>query len=299
MSKNNLKVSVLIKGGLGNQLFCYAAARSLAIRNSAELIIDNISSFKRDFKYRQSYQLHHFNTIGRLANYYERLEPFGRVRRKLLRKLNSQKSLEQRAYITDEESNYFSEFLNLKINHSVILDGYWQDEKYFIDNKRIIQKELTVIPPNDIKNQDYAHSINKNSSVAVHVRWFEKNSEAAVNTIKKEYYNKAIEYYEDHLNEPHYFLFSDDIASAIRNISFPHGRLIPVDFNSSDQNAYADFWLMSQCNHFIIANSTFSWWAAWLGEKNDSIILYPGKKYQNSDNWNFIDIVPDRWQKIN
>jgi hypothetical protein len=298
MIKKKFKVLVLIKGGLGNQLFCYAAARRLAYENNAELIIDHISSFKRDYKYKQIYQLDHFNVSGRLAKYTERLEPFGRIRHKLSRSLNHHRTLSKKTYITDEKGEIFTELKKDELTHSVILNGYWQNELYFNDIKEIIKKELSVKPPKDTNNQNYAKLINDKISIAVHVRWFEKGINDPVNTIKLEYYKKAINYCEAHLEKPSYYLFSDDIASSMKNISFPNDRLIPVDIHSSKEKAYADFWLMTQCKHFIIANSTFSWWAAWLGEQKHTIILYPGEDFQNSGSWNFIKTAPSRWTII-
>jgi len=298
MIKNHFKIILRVKGGLGNQLFCYAAARSISIKNNAELIIDNISGFIRDVEYNRSYQLHHFNISGRTANYFERLEPFGRIRRKILCKLNDQRAFSQKTYLTDEKDDIFDELKNQGINCSVILDGYWQNELYFNDIKETIKEELSVIPPKDINNQNYAELISNKNSVAVHVRWYEKGIENSVNTLKLAYYKEAINYCEAYLEKPDYFLFSDDIVSAAKNIPFPEDRLTLVNINTSKEMAYADFLLMSKCKHFIIANSTFSWWAAWLGEQDATMILYPSESFQNSNNWNFIKLVPKRWTKI-
>ena len=136
------KVIVRILGGLGNQLFCYAAARRLALVNDAELVLDTVSGFTYDRVYRRQYQLDHFNIPCRKATPTERLEPFGRLRRWLLRTWNRRLPFEKRSYIFQEGLDFDPRLLEFKPRGTVYLEGYWQSEKYFKDVEDIIRQEF-------------------------------------------------------------------------------------------------------------------------------------------------------------
>jgi len=124
-----MKVIVRIQGGLGNQLYCYAAAKRLAIKNNAELIIDDVSGFKWDYLYQRKYMLDHFEIPHRKATSNERLNPFERVRRGLRKKLQQQKSFENRNYVEQEFNEFDSRLLSFRISQDIYIDGLWQSEK--------------------------------------------------------------------------------------------------------------------------------------------------------------------------
>ena len=117
------KVIAHLFGGLGNQLFIYAAARRLALANNAELVLDDVSGFSNDTMYRRKFQLNHFNIHNRKASAFERLEPFSRLRRALKRKWNHRSIFEQRHYLAQEGIDYDPRLLDLKLNGSVHLEG--------------------------------------------------------------------------------------------------------------------------------------------------------------------------------
>ncbi len=122
------KLIVRIVGGLGNQLFCFAAARRLAMVNNIELVLDDISGFLYDHDYQRSYQLDHFNITCRKATSAERLEPLQRLRRALKRKWNQRIPFAQRSYHVQEGVDFDSRLLNLKPEGTVYFEGYWQSE---------------------------------------------------------------------------------------------------------------------------------------------------------------------------
>ena len=154
------KLIVRLFGGLGNQLFIYSASRSLALRNNAELVIDDISGFKYD-KYKRSNQLKHFQLKYRKANSEERLEPFSRIRRFLKRKLNSYRQFKDRDYIVQYNRDFDPRLNNFKIKRRVFIEGYWQSENYFKDFENQIRKDLKIIPPNDKTNYEIARQLKK------------------------------------------------------------------------------------------------------------------------------------------
>ena len=299
------KIIPRIFGGLGNQLFIYAAARRLALVNHAELVLDDVSGFVRDHQYQRNYQLDLFQIPCRKATPRERLEPFSRVRRYLLRRWNDRRSFEDRTYLCQEGVDFDPRLLSLRPRGTFYLEGYWQSEGYFKDVEDQIRKDLTIIPPSDTTNQTMAEQIGRHEAVAVHVRFFdepESNSgatkETGNNNASGDYYHRAIKEMEQRVPGAHYFLFSDRPEAARASIPLPDERITLVHHNQGDAMAYADLWLMTQCKHFIIANSTFSWWGAWLAVHPDKIVIAPGFEMRDGKmSWGFRGLLPDRWMK--
>jgi hypothetical protein len=284
-----------IKGGLGNQLFCYAAARHLAIINQVDLLIDDVTGFARDLKYQRQYQLDRFNITASKATPAQRLEPFERYRRKAIEWISSNKPFSTRSYLVQEGMDFDKRFLTIKVEKKLYLDGYWQSESYFKDIAHIIRQDLKIMPPSDAVNHQMAEQINNCNAVAVHVRWFDNPSSTGVHNLATDYYQKAIDLIEQKVDTPHYFLFSDDPAAASKKINLPQDRVTFVTHNQGDENAYADLWLMSQCRSFITANSTFSWWGAWLSESPDKIVLTPNIHIDGVTAWGFEGLIPPAW----
>lgn len=281
------KIISRIFGGLGNQLFIYAAARRLALTNKAELIIDHISGFTHDYQYKRHYQLDHFNIPCRKATPAERLEPFARARRYLKRSWNNRRPFEQRSYIQQEGIHFDPRLLSLRPKGSLYLEGYWQSEDYFKDVEKEIREELQITPPKDEKNLLMAKRIQQELAVAVHVRFFgepdiaDSAGNADINALG-DYYEGAIATIDERIPGAHYFVFSDRPEQARANLPLPDSRMTLVHHNQGDVMAYADLWLMTQCKHFIIANSTFSWWGAWLAENSAKVVTVPSFEKQGS-----------------
>jgi len=272
------KVVTRIKGGLGNQLFCYAAARRLAVVNDAELVIDDVSGFIRDRLYHRQYMLDHFNICARKATYRERLEPFGRYRRYCLSQWSRFKPFEERRYLVQEQSGFDDRFLNIRLSDTIYLDGLWESENYFKDVEYLIREDLRIIPPTDETNLKAADKIINSNAIAIHVRCFDSSNYSNLHpNLSNDYYSKAVAFMEARVESPFYYLFSDNPMVADSRLSFPKDRSTFISHNKGDVNAYADLWLMSLCNNFITANSTFSWWGAWLCSNRSKIVIMPGE----------------------
>ena len=291
-----IKVIVRIKGGLGNQLFCYAAARRLALMNNAELIIDDITGFLRDKQYRRQYELDHFKIPCRKATSAERLEPFERYRRGIMKLLSHGRPFSRRRYLEQKGIDFDERLLVLKVDDVLYLDGLWQSERYFKDVEDIIREDLRIIPPVDILNQRMAEQIQSNNAIALHVRWFNAPGSAVSHNLSTDYYKRAIALIEERIDSPRYFLFSDAPEAACALLALPEGKVTFVSHNQGD--AYADLWLMSQCKHFITANSTFSWWGAWLGGDRNKTVLTPSLQLVGLSAWGFDGLIPSDWVKI-
>lgn len=288
-----------IFGGLGNQLFCYAAARRLTAATDSELVIDDVSGFAHDHAYRRQYQLDHFNIPFRKATPSERLEPFARVRRYLKRRVNRLFPFRRRSYIQQEGMDFDARLLGVKPQGTLYLEGYWQGEGYFKDIEPVLREELRIKPPSDPMNQEMSSRIRTCIAVAVHVRFFDMPDERGVTNAPEDYYARAVARMEELAPGAHYFVFSDQPDSARPCIPLSDDRITCVSLNRGDERAYADLWLMAQCQHFIIANSTFSWWGAWLATSPTKQVIAPGyKKLEGKAWWGFDGLLPQRWIKL-
>jgi hypothetical protein len=293
------KVIPILFGGLGNQLFIYAAAKRLSMANDAELVLDDTSGFKRDFLYRRSYQLDKFNIKARKATLFERLEPFSRLGYLFLRYINSFKSFQSSNFIIQHGMHFDSRLLQKKVNNYLYLSGYWQSEDYFKDIENVIREELKITPPTDSLNLKMASKIKKTTSVAIHFRFFDNPEVNCSNNVEKSYYDNAICKMREFHKDAHYFIFSDQPDTIKENIPLSKNEYTIVNHNHVDESAVFDLWLMSQCDHFIIANSTFSWWGAWLSLNEEKIIFAPGVKLkEDKTSWGFLGLIPVDWIKI-
>ena len=270
------KIIVRIRGGLGNQLFCYAAARRLAIANGAELVIDHITGFVRDREYRRKYMLDRFHIPARTASRAELLQPFERYRRGFLKIVSRKRSFAERKYIEEEREEFDDRLLALKVDGTLYLDGLWQSAAYFADVEEVIREDLRFIPPGDLVNQQAEEAIRKSEAVALHVRWYNAPGSSRIGNAPREYYERAIALLESKIGSAHYFLFSDHPTFAREIVNLPDDRVTTISHNVGHAAAHLDMWLMTRCKHFIIANSTYSWWGAWLAETEKKIVITPG-----------------------
>lgn len=289
------KLIVRIKGGLGNQLFCYAAARRLALANDAELIIDHVTGFCRDLEYRRHYSLDSFNISARKATPSERLEPFERYRRGFKKYGNRLFPFTRRNYVEQEKLDFDPRLLDLKIRGTVYLDGLWQSEGYFADIESVIRKDLMLAPVIQETNRSMAEQISGECSVGVHFRLFENSGKnESIYNMPTDYYKRALSEIKKRVQSPVFFLFSDAPKKAVEIISSFPDRPIQVSGNSP----LVDMWLMSKCKHFVIANSTFSWWGAWLSESKSKVVIVPRTKLTGITAWGFRGLIPHEWLEI-
>lgn len=294
------KVITRLVGGMGNQLFNYAMAKRLALVNDAELVLDDVSGFAYDIHYNRTYQLHHFNINARKATALERLEPCSRLRRYLKRKYNSYLPIASRTYIREEGIGFDDRLLHYKIKNDVYLEGIWQSESYFRDIAETIRHDLSVIPPSDEKNLAVAKEIQKSTSVMMHFRFHDERHIAKSDALTPDYYSLAIKYMNQLVPNAHYFVFSDKPLDVRTWIALDNMKVTYVSHNQDDAISYADLWLMSQCKHFIIANSTFSWWGAWLASNQDKIVIAPNVRLRaRNPNWSGLEgVLPQEWIKL-
>lgn len=292
-------VILRVSGGLGNQLFEYAAARHLAVKNNVPLKLDVISGFLRDY-YRRSYSLKHFLVEEDFAPPEDCfVGQIGRLRRWVYRRYNKHRPFEKRSYIQEEFPYFDSRLLNVKVTRKIYLEGCWQSELYFKDIETILRRELQFRQPHSQINIKVAKNIRNSESICVHIRRLHgipKTSEAVpldhrdprASFVDKNYYKKAIRLLLKQVKNPHFFIFADYRKWARENLCFDCPTTF-VEHNGGGRD-YEDLWLMSLCKHFIIANSTFSWWGAWLSSFTNKIVFAPSKGFCNT-----VDMMPESW----
>ena len=178
--------------------------------------------------------------------------------------------------------------------------GYWQSEKYFKENKDAIRKEFSLKSPLSPKAQEASAKIARaKCSVSLHVRRGDYVSDAKTNqhhgTCGPGYYAQALEYIASKAGKDiAAFMFSDDIEWVKKNMLLPYSAIY---VSSPEIPDYEELILMSQCRHHIIANSSFSWWGAWLDPRADKIIVAP-KQWVQVGNSKMKDVVPEGWVRI-
>jgi len=268
-------IIVKLLGGLGNQLFQYAAGRRLSYKHNAVLKIDN-SYFEKDKS--RAYNLSAFNVKEEFATSEEI------------------KYLSRNNIIIEKHFHFEPRILSLPDN--VYMVGHWQSEKYFKDIEPIIRQELTVRIPQTGKNKEIATKIQSTQSVSLHIRrrdfvYYPQHSKYhGVCSLK--YYQRCVSYIAKHVSLAHFFIFSDDIFWAKEHLYLP----FPMTFveHNDDSANYEDLRLMSQCKHHIVANSTFSWWGAWLNANMNKIVCVPKKWFKGwRPNRNTKDLFPQSW----
>jgi len=279
-----------LMGGLGNQMFQYAAGRRLALHRQTELKLD-LSWLENEGKKAtavRTYELDCFNIAQIFA------DPKDLSNRKGL--LRSRKSDGEKISVFNEDGFAFDKnVLNLPDN--TLLSGYWQSEKYFKDIADTIRSDFTFMSPPKGKSLEIAERINNSTSISLHVRRgdYATNKETNVyhGLAPIEYYNAAVAKIMTTVQNPHFYVFSDDPEWTKEHIKL-RSPATYVDHNSKGAE---DMRLMSMCQHHIIANSSFSWWAAWLNPSTDKIVIAP-KQWFNLKTLDTSDLIPASWIRL-
>lgn len=285
-------ISKLI-GGLGNQMFQYAAGRALAIANNCDLKLD-ISGYK-SYKLHNGYELDLFNIQASIA---KNEEVFGllKVRSRLFRLVGKRLGLKNKSLMIEKSFAFDPEFFYIK--ESVYIDGYWQSYKYFESIRQYLKIELTPKIPLSGLNLSIAESIGQVNAVSLHIRRGDYVNNLAANKVHGflgiEYYKKAISYFVEKIPYPYFFVFSDDISWAKENLGLSSGVTF-IEHNQGE-NSFEDMRLMSLCKHNIIANSSFSWWGAWLNDNPNKTVIAPNQWFASM--LVSTDLLPASWLRL-
>lgn len=292
-------VIVRIAGGLGNQMFQYAAGRAYALRRGVAVSMD--LSWFRSQSLRQ-FDLSCFNIPAAILTNKESdhlLIPFRASKgRKILFRIK-QTGFRGSDPLYIVERNYRFERSVLQGPDHVFLVGFWQSEKYFIDSQMAIRKDFSFKESPTCSNAEIIRKIEDCCSVALHVRRGDYATEPRTNRVhglcSREYYEKAVQRILVEFPEAAFFVFSDDPVWARANLSFDRPANY-VDHNDQG-HAWEDLRLMAHCRHHIIANSSFSWWGAWLATEPNKRVIAPRQWFADPEQDDH-DIIPTSWIRL-
>ncbi|WP_153799443.1 alpha-1,2-fucosyltransferase [Foetidibacter luteolus] len=305
--------------GLGNQMFQYAAAKSLALEKNTSLMLD-LSSYA-GYGLRK-YELENYFNIkvdvikeSQLSRYFYN-HPVKRVWNKLvpgrtIRTLGLPYEEKGVPYFllntydllfppykrkTYQEPHYYFDEHFFQANEDVFLQGYWMSWRYFEKYKHQILEEFIM---NDDKFSSLnwiVNEIESTNSVSIHIRRTDTVSPKVAEqkgSLSAGFYYEAVSYILSKVEDPVFYVFSDDIQWAKENLLIKNAKVYFIS-NNVVNTAKEDFYLMSKCRHSIIANSTFSWWAAYIGSQKDKLTIAP-KKWMTDSRYNCKDIYPPEW----
>lgn len=284
-------VVVGINGGLGNQMFQYALYLKLKSLGKDAYIDDeilvsklnNTSALKIFDVFDLEYKKCDKRMVRKLADV--SMAPLSRARRKFFGARDRKDTL----YTEKLDYNYSEEVYNLDNKY---LSGYWQTERYFSDIRGIINKNFTFrIPEEEVGS--ILSKINSTNSVSLHLRRGDYVGNSVYDNICNEaYYKNAIDCIKGYVDTPHFFVFSDDPSYARERYS---GEEFTIVDSFKGNRSHYDMFLMTKCKHNIVANSSFSWWGAWLNKNEDKIVACP-KKWSN--NFELYYTPCESWIKI-
>lgn len=282
-------------GGLGNQMFQYATGRRLAHVLGAELKLD-ITGF--DNYKRRAYSLEYFNIQENLASA-EDVATLRTLKRGIVERVLAKVLHKRSTHIREKHFHFDPNILNL--SDGVYLDGYWQSEMYFADIAQIIRDEFTVKAPQTGRNKELAKQIGSCESVCLSIRRGEYVTDPRINKVHGvldlDYYWACVQELTKTVKNPHFFIFSDELEWARRNLRLSYDATFVGHNNNRPDQPNQDLSLMSQCKHHIIANSSFSWWGAWLNPRKDKMVFAPkqwfGKEQKASKRTD--DLLPATW----
>jgi hypothetical protein len=294
-------VIIKLKGGLGNQMFQYAIAAIIAKRFKTKVLLDK-SFFslteKKPGLTPRKFELDIFNNKYNYATL-NQIKKFNK--NTLFNRFKKIFFLNYYKKIVENNLSYNSQYLSYK--KPLYLEGYFQSYIYYIGIEDYINEiftfDITIL---DQKSRDLLVECQLTNSVSIHVRRGDYVNDTQTNNFHVvcsiEYYLKAINYLKSKVVDISYFIFSDDINWAKQQFEY---FLFPIHFVSHNinENDWKDMFLMSSCKHNIIANSSFSWWGAWLNRNPEKIVISPNQWYNDTlMNNSTIMLIPSKWIRI-
>ena len=298
------KIILQVYSGLGNQQFEYAFARALSLKYDRELILDDSYFLKRYFYPKHDFGLYLF----RLKEYNASHKSTSGIYREFIGILTRYRKLKilyqsiQKLLFFNKlfpiliTQNNFSESLFAN-NNSIIISDYFQKYDIFEQYADLLRDDMRYTYPLTKDNQEYLKEINSYKTASVHIRRGDYlSAEQALQTfsqVSKNYYKSAIEYIQKKSNINKLVIFSNDLEWVKANLKFEIDCLYIENDGPDSQHQF----LMTNCNHHVIANSTYSWWGAWLNPSKDKIVCVPKKWFNAIEKQNDI-YIPNGWIRI-
>lgn len=292
------RIIVRLIGGLGNQMFQYATGRALADRLGVPLRLD-VSGFEH-YGLRR-YELDRFAIRAEPASV-DDLESFGVVARPptLLSRVRDRLGWRHAASTILREHSFAYDPRIETVQADTYLDGYWQSERYFASIAGALREDFRLLAGPDDANAAMAAAIDAApGAVSLHVRRgdYVSNPQTAGyhGVCSLDYYRAAVAHVVERVPDAHFFVFSDDPDWVAVHLDV--GRpLTLVRINDGTRGMF-DLTLMRRCRHHVVANSSFSWWGAWLNPVADKIVVAPRRWFAGAQH-DTRDLVPESWVKL-
>lgn len=286
-------------GGLGNQMFQYAFARRVAERNRAEFKLD-ISALQEKYSLvtPRTYALDVFSISASFATIDEIAEIKNGTLPVWMRRLQQRFGFPMTENVF-REKHYQFDPASLSLSGDVYCDGYWQSERYFSDIEALIRQDFSFRHTPSEPNEKLLRLIRGSDAVSLHVRRGDYVSDKKTNqyhgVCSPTYYQAAFDRIRETVPMPRLFVFSDDATWAKAHLRFD----CPIVFveGNDGEKSYEDMRLMSECRHHIIANSSFSWWGAWLNPRPEKVVIAP-KKWFADERIDTSDLIPSGWVRL-
>ena len=285
---------IKFNGGLGNQLFEYAFAKGLEAKTGIKTVFDT-SFFAKKYAKERPYQLGLFNThVQAVEDFWTkfRLNLIWRLRKNL----NNKNFLGITFY--KEGCFEFDEKL-FNLQPETYIEGFFQSEKYFKHIEDQIRNDLQFKDELEGRSLEIAQKIDTVNSVSLHIRRGDyvqkKRNQNLYATCSLDYYKRGVEQIVKTAENPTLFIFSDDIEWVKENLKLPYESIYVT--HNTGAKSYEDVRLMSLCQHNVIANSSFSWWGAWLNNNREKIVIAP-QKWFNDEKINQTDVIPEAWIRL-
>lgn len=283
-------IIVQLSGGMGNQLFQYAAAKALSIKHSVSLKVD-ISSFATDSN--RNFELQNLIPGLQVATAAEinSLLPTNKISKLMQYFLRKSK----RTYYREPHFHFDPAFQHCGPN--VYLKGLFQSERYFNSIESLLKDSIQPAAALITNIQDLSRNMRKEQSVSIHIRRGDYLNPATLayhGVLGIEYYKNAIRTIKQHVPDAVFYIFTDDASWTKDNLQVENAVFVSQNYSKTH---YEDFFLMSCCKHQIIANSSFSWWGAYLNKHAEKIVAAP-KKWFNEAPVNSKDLIPANWKLV-
>lgn len=297
-------IMIRLMGGLGNQMFQYAFGRFMSIKYNTELVLDQTllldKSSPHEISTHRKYDLDIFNNLHfRWAKPAETFrfngDPKAGLLKKIFRKL--QNSISPKRLVIQQNNFIYPHYFST--GGDTCFAGRWQSYLFFKDQEAIIKKDFTLNSP-PLNSEVLIQQINSTESVCVHIRRGDLLTSPlyskVIGALDLSYYTSAISQMDKLLTDPAYFVFSDDIDWCKQNLK-TNSSVTYVGDNFSGTKAEGHLYLMIQCKHFILSNSTFAWWGAFLSSNNSKKVIYP-KNWYKDETLSNPEMSPPEWMAM-
>lgn len=288
-------ITIKLAGGLGNQMFQYAIGRRLSLKYNTQLCLDLSFLLNRGYGNKFVYRDYYLNMFTVNVD-------------KIIQNISLQKLIKNKVAerfqinlpgIKVESQFHFNE-TNLNCGKDFYLAGYWQSPRYFSEVAEIIRNDFTFINSVKHSSRSLLEQIKQSNSVCLNVRRSDYVGSSLHDVCDINYYHEALRMLRERIEEQAVFVFSDDIEWCEKNLKIS-GNHVFVGHEHAHTTVFKNFdaylYMMAQCKHYIIPNSTFAWWAIWLNNTKDKIVIAPNRWF-NDAKINAEDLYDPDWIRL-